>query len=123
MGVDPEVRPGLRSNREDSYLRNYPQDTDPEASPHHGFCRLLSLAGDWLICLSCDHTWCCLPVVGNIPFAPRSHVQPVCVPGIGPLKQAPRVNAEMGKNIESNNTSDNTTNVSNNAVMGTNIST
>ena len=42
----------------------------PWAQAHNGFYRDLSLTDDWLICLSCDHTWCCHPVVGNIPFAP-----------------------------------------------------
>ena len=42
----------------------------PRAQAHNGFYRDLSLTDDWLICLSCDHTWCCHPVVGNIPFAP-----------------------------------------------------
>ena len=53
----------------------------PRAQAHNGFYRDLSLTDDWLICLSCDHTWCCHPVVGNIPFAPRSlrlHIQ-TCV--------------------------------------------
>ena len=81
MGVDPGVRPVVRISRESSYLRNPTQTTEPQAQPHHGFYRLSSLTGDWLICLSCDHTWCCHPVVDNIPFAPRSlrlHVQ-TCV--------------------------------------------
>ena len=42
----------------------------PRAQAHNGFYRDLSLTDDWLICLSCDHTWCCHQVVGNIPFAP-----------------------------------------------------
>ena len=42
----------------------------PRAQAHNGFYRDLSLTDDWLICLSCDHSWCCHPVVGNIPFAP-----------------------------------------------------
>ena len=47
----------------------------PRGQPHHGFYRLLSLTRYWLICLSGDHTRCCLLVVGIIPFAPRSHTQ------------------------------------------------
>ena len=42
----------------------------PRAQAHNGFYRDLSLTDDWLICLSCDRTWCCHQVVGNIPFAP-----------------------------------------------------
>ena len=43
----------------------------PRAQAHNGFYRDLSLTDDWLICLSCDRTWCCHQVVGNIPFAPE----------------------------------------------------
>ena len=46
----------------------------PRAQAHNGFYRDLSLTDDWLICLSCDHTWCCHQVVGNIPFAPLGHL-------------------------------------------------
>ena len=63
-----------------TFATQHRQQTN-EASPHNGFYRHLFLTDDWLICLSCDHTWCCHPVVGNIPFAPRSlrlHVQ-TCV--------------------------------------------
>ena len=70
MGVDPGVRPVVQISRESSYLCNPTQTTDLAAQPHNGFYRDLSLTDDWLICLSCDHTWCCHPVVGNIPFAP-----------------------------------------------------
>ena len=55
---------------ESSYLRNPTQTNRPRAPAHCCLYRDLSLTDDWLICLSCDHTWCCHPVVGNIPFAP-----------------------------------------------------
>ena len=58
-------------NQQRELLPSQPNtDNRPRAQAHYGFYRDLSLTDDWLISLSCDHTWCCHPVVGNIPFAP-----------------------------------------------------
>ena len=70
MGVDPGVRPVLWISRDEFLPSQQTNDQRPWAQAHYCLYRDLSLTDDWLICLSCDHTWCCHPVVGNIPFAP-----------------------------------------------------
>ena len=69
-GVDLGVRPVVQISRERALTFAQTTNQRPRAQAHNGFYSDLSLTDDWLICLSCDHTWCCHPVVGNSPSAP-----------------------------------------------------